>query len=305
MAKEICSGFGNTGYYENCESNFKVMRGIIFTPTFDGSGVLNKVAAGTEIDEDYLSDQINEADPLKRWYPVMGIEAVAAERADPILFTNPSGAIEFVKDGVKTVNFEVRRLGSEYLGVLKACGCSKTSFFSIDADNKIRGKITAVNVASDFYPVKMQPGSFYSKLIDATEENPEHILVSFQYGITEKDENLRVYPTSLTTADFLGSIGLIDVYSAYTVVTTTGFVADLTTRFTDGDEFKPEGLLVGDFALTADGTPVVITSVAENTPGKYTFVIPTTLTTKVKVLTPTKDGYDFKNVVANSFTVGA
>lgn len=304
---ELCTGFGNTGYYENCDSNFKVMRGMFIVPTYDSTGAKNAIPAGTVIDGTYLTARLNDTDATKRWYPLMHIEAANSERGDAVVFTNPSGAIEFVKNGVKNVSFELRRRGSEFKGQIEACPCSELSFFALDLDGKLRGLITGIDTVSDFFPVPIQPSSFYSKLVDAVEENPEHLLVNFQYELTVKDSLLRTYPTNLVTTDLSAAKGLYDVYMDVSNVTTTGFTASLRTIYTDGSKYRPTGLVAGDFALynVTDASAIVITSVTESSPGVYDFVIPTTTTSKVKRLTPTKPSFDFTPVVNNTFTTGA
>lgn len=303
---EECTGFGNTGFYENCDSNFKVMRGLFIVPTYDATGARNKIAAGTLVDAAYLSARLSDTDKLKRWYPLMPIEAATSDRQDPVTFANPSGSIEFVKQGVKNFNAEIRRRGAEFKGQIDACECNALSFFAVDIDGKLRGMITTLDAVSDFYPIAIQPGSFNSKLVDATEENPEHLMFNFQYELSVKDSLLRVYPTNLSTANYLLAKGLYDVFMDVSSVTTTGFVASLRTIYTDGDKFRPTGLLVGDFALynESDELAIVITSVTENDPGVYTFVMPANPTTEIKKLTPTKAGFDFAKVVANTFTDG-
>lgn len=304
---EGCNGFGNTGYYTTCDSNFKAMRGMFITPTYDSDGVLNMIEAGTLIDAAYLTARLNDTDTSKRWYPLMGVEAATSERADPTFFDNPSGAAEFVKQGVRNLSYELRKRGPEFLGQISACVCSEYSVYFIDLDGKLRGMITAVGVDSDFFPVKIQPASFYPSLVQATEDNPEHLLVKFQYGLTEKDELLRTYPDGLITADLLAAKGLVDVYAAFSTITATGFVVDLTTRYTNGNKAKVTGLIAGDFTLedVTDSSSISITTVTESltTPGKYTFVHASTTTSKVKMLSATKPGYDFTPVEATTFTV--
>jgi hypothetical protein len=303
---ESCNGFGNTGYYQNCDSNFKVMRGLYIVPTFDSAGVRNKIEAGELIDAAFLLGKLNEADKTQRWYPVPQIEAAAGERADPTLFTNPSGAIEFVKDGVKTLKFELRRRGAEFKGQIEACECNELSFFAIDVDGRLRGLIEDKTDGSpDFFPIPIQSGSFYSKLVDATEENPEHLTVSFQWDLAVKDSLLRIYPSSLTTADLLAARGLYDVFADYTDKATTGFKAALRTIYTDGDKFRPTGLVAGDFAIynVTTSAPVVITSADEVTPGVYEFVFAAQVSADVLRLTPTKNGFDFAAVVASTVIV--
>lgn len=302
---ESCNGFGNTGYYLNCDSNFKVMRGLFVVPTFKADGTKNSVHAGTIIDEDFLIEALNNPDPLERWYPLMPIEAATGERADPTIFTNPSGSKEFVKDGVKDISFELRRRGAEFKYQIEACPCSELSFFAVDADGKLRGLIESIVDDSDFFPIPIQPGSFYSKLVDATEENPEHLTVNFQLELTVKDSSLRVYPTNLVTVTLLSAKGLYDVYVDYSAISTTGFKASLRTIYTDGDKFRPEGLVAGDFALynVTDSLAVTITTATEVTPGVYVFVFAAQTAADVLRLTPTKDSFDFTNVISKKVVI--
>lgn len=303
---ESCNGFGNTGYYQNCDSNFKVMRGMFIVPRFDGDGVANKIAAGTEITAAYLTARLNDADKTKRWYPIPQIEAATGERADPTIFTNPSGAIEFVKDGTKALQFELRRRGAEFKGQIESCECNELAFFAIDIDGRLRGLIETIEDGSpDFFPIPIQSGSFYSKLVDATEDNPEHLLVNFQIEITVKDSLLRIYPGSLTTGDLLAARGLFDVFSDYSSKSTTDFTVSLRTIYSDGDKFRPEGLLAGDFSLynVTDALAVVITSITEETPGVYDINFAAQTSADVLRLTPTKNGFDFSAVVTNTIAV--
>jgi hypothetical protein len=126
-------------------------------------------------------------------------------------------------------------------------------------------------------------------------------MVYFQWGITVKDSLLRVYPSSLTTADMLAARGLYDVYSDISDESTTGFTAALRTIYTDGDKYRPTGLVAGDFALRnmTDDLAVVITTATEVSPGVYEFVFAAQGSGEEIRLTPTKNGYDFAPVVAN------
>ncbi len=306
MANEACVGFGNTGYYTTCDALFKVLRGMFLMNTRDSDGNLNKVPAGTIIDDTFISGKVNETDKTKRWYPIMGIENATGVRAEPVFYENESGAKEFVKQGARDLSFELRRRGSEYLGQILSCPCDELSVFFIDGDGKLRGKITAVGSASDFYPIRIQPASQYATIVFSTPDNPEHLMVQFQHALTERDELLRTYPAGLIEAELLDAKGLVDVYASFSDILTTSFTADLTTIYTEGDLYRPTGLLVGDFTLYDEtaAAAVVITSVTETTPGVYDFVIPSTALINVKRLTPTKIGYDFSAVVATTFTDG-
>jgi hypothetical protein len=296
---ESCNGFGNTGFYQNCDSNFKVMRGLFIVSTLDGDGVKNKIPAGTLIDAAYLTARLNDADPLKRWYPIPELENVVEDRADPTIFTNPSGAKEFVKDGVKDFGAELRRRGAEFKGQIEACDCNQLSFFAVDVDGRLRGLIEDKTDGSpDFFPIPIQPGSFFSKLVAATEENPEHLMFNFQYEITVKDSLLRIYPGSLTTADLLAARGLFDVFGEASSISTTDFTMSLRTIYTDGDKYRPTGLVAGDMTLynVTNSAAVAIASVTEDSPGVYDVNFAAQTSGDVLRLTITKNGFDFTAV---------
>lgn len=302
--EDCTTAFGNTGAYEKC-SSFKATRGYYIVPVFADDGTENKIPAGTELTEAFLTSQLSNTDSSKRWYPLINAEAVASERGDDKYYDYPSGAREFIAQGIKNVTFELRQRGPEFLGQIKTCACEELAFFAIDLEGNLRGSILGVDEVSDFYPTKIQPATFSPNLIEATEDAPERLKVQFQVEINEKDDLLRVYPKSLVTAKLLKAKGLYDVYMDVSNITATGFTASLRTIYTDGDKFRPTGLVAGDFALynKTDSVAITITTVAESSPGVYVFVHPTTVTSKVRRLTPTKPTFDFSKVVANTFFV--
>jgi len=193
-------------------------------------------------------------------------------------------------------------------GQIQSCACDSVSFYAVDIERNLRGMIKEFGAPDqDLYPIKIQDESLEAMLVQAANDNPDHLRVSFQYDVNEKDELQRIYPGNLTIADLLRAKGLIDVFSAYSDVTTTGFTVKLKTLYSQGEKYNVPGLLIGDFDLynETDAAAITITSVTEVSPGEYDFVISTTPTSDVKRLTPTKTGFDFTKVVENTFTTGA
>jgi len=305
MAEDCLKGIGNTGYLAVCGSKFKDVAGIIIVPTFADDGTENKILAADLLNDAYLLAKINQTDPSKRWYPLaVPMNAFESTRSDPTYEELDNGSREFVKQGARTVNFQIRGQGTEYLGQIKACPCDQLSFYLIDSSGKLMGVIKSKD-SLDLYPIKMQPSSLYSAYIFATSAANEYLTVSFQFDLNEDDALLRVYNDELVEGSLLSLKGLLDVYATFTGVTTTGFTAKLATTFSKGNKYNASGLVLADFTLTGNGSPIVITSVTE-TPansGTYVFVIPSTLTTVVKKLTPVKAGFDFAPVIAKTFTV--
>ena len=304
MADVCKEGIGNTGFAKVCDASFKAVRGMIVVNTFAGDGTENFIEADTVLDDAFLTAQINETDPTKRWYPIQAIEAFDSTRAEPTNEELPSGAIEFIKQGARSASFQIRRQDARYLGQITVCPCVELSFYLIDSDGKLMGMVKTVD-GQDLYPIKMQPSSYYAGFVFGNETANQHLTVNFQFALDENDALLRVYNDELVESSLLAAKGLLDVYATFTGVTTTGFTAKLSTLFTKGDKFNASGLIAADFVLKGDGTPIVITSVTE-TPaasGTYVFVIPITLTSVVKQLIPTKVGFDFAPVIAKTFTI--
>ena len=311
MAEECLTGIGNTGFLKACGSQFKDVAGMIIVPTFADDGTENKIDADEVLDDAFLTARINETDPSKRWYPLATpFNAFESTRADPTYVELDNGSREFVKQGARTVNFQVRGQSTIYLGQIKACPCDKLSFYLIDSAGKLMG-IVKSKEDQDLYPIKMQPSSLYSAYIFATAADNEYLTVSFQFELGEDDSLLRVYNDSLVEGNLKGLKGLLDVYPTFTNVTTGGFTVKLATLFTQGNKYNVSGLVAADFALynVTDSASIAITSVAEvinangSGSGTYNFVIATTPTPEVKRLTPTKAGFDFAPVIAKTFTV--
>ena len=309
MAEDCLNGIGNTGFLKACGSQFKDVAGMIIVPTFADDGTENHIDANEVLDDAFLAAQINETDPSKRWYPLATpFNAFESTRADPTYEELDNGSREFVKQGARTVNFQVRGQSTIYLGQIKACPCEELSFYLIDSAGKLMGIVKDVD-SSDLYPIKMQPSSLYSAYIFATPGSNEHLTVSFQFALNEEDSLLRVYDDSLVESGLLALKGLLDVSATFSAVTTTSFTVKLSTLFTIGNKYNASGLVAADFVLKGNGTPIVITSVTEvinpdgSGSGTYNFVIPSTLTSVVKQLIPTKAGFDFAKVIAKTFTV--
>lgn len=304
MAENCKEGFGNTGFAKVCDASFKAVRGIIVVPTFADDGTENHIEADTVLDDAFLTAQINEDDASKRWYPIQAVEAFDSTRAEPVTEELSSGAIEYIRQGARSVSFQIRRQDARYLGQIKACPCEELSFYLIDSDGKLMGMVKTID-GQDLYPIKMQPSSYNASFVFATETTNQYLTVAFQFALAEDDAFLRVYEDSLVEVSLLTAKGLLDVFATFTGVTTTAFTVKLSTLFTKGDKFNASGLVTADFVLKGNGTPITITSATETPAGSgtYVFVIPTTLTSVVKQLIPTKVGFDFTPVVAKTFTV--
>lgn len=305
MAGCSCSaGLGNTGT-PTCFPIATVAKKLILVPTYDSTGALNSIDVTDTLDAAYLTARINDVDASKRWFPLAGtMENVTSERADSITESAPSGKIAFIKKGVRSFSGEMWSQSPQYVGKLEEARCVDVSAYVIDGDGNIMG--TSSKGSDLIYPIKIDKNSLDARLINATDTTVQKVQLTFNWDDTVKDEDIFMLTDADYTFDALAAKGLLDICVDYSSITTTGFVASLYTIY--GSKKTPAvdaGLVIGDFALynNTSAASVTITSVTESPNGTYTFVIPAQTSADVMVLTPSKDGRDYSDVVATTILV--
>lgn len=310
-ACECNASLGNTGA-PGCQPLAKVAKREFFVPIYNGSGTLNRLSLGTVLDQTALDALLDHADPLERWYPTPIIEAVTSERSESIFDEAPSGNKDFVKSGVRSESYEIRKQAGAYKTQLDKARCFAVAKYVVDIDGSLTGMIIPTAGATDdgfLYPIKMDNSSFDVNLNMATDTTVAKLVVSYDYAISEDDANLRTIAGADITADLLGALGLIDVYSTYSSITATSFTVKLNFAYGSASNLIADsGLVIGDFTLVElSPTPgaIVITSVTETSvnSGIYDFVIPTATSGDILQLTPLKAKRDYTNVIANTILI--
>jgi hypothetical protein len=303
---EICScgsGLGNTGV-PDCYKSIKVATGIIFVPTYKADGTRVKIAAGTTLDETYFTDAVNEADKQDRWYPMQGITNVTSEQGDPIYDEASNGSKSFVRQGVRPMSFEVRTGGSVLVKQTNAGKCTLTSFFLIDAENKLIGlDLTGTN--EFLYPIPVQRESLNAKYIMATDSTVEKVSIAFDWDMAVSDGQLS-YMDVEDDVILTDLKGLLDVKATYSGISQTGVTITLEEIYGGvGSKNKVSGLVSGDFVFynVTDSSAVTASTFTETSDGVYAVTFTSQTVADVIRVTPTKNRYDFSAVVAKTFTI--
>ena len=305
----------NTGQ-TNCQPLFKVAKKLIFVPTYDGTGALNKLAVGTLFTPSLLTAKLNHATKASRWYPSPDLENVGGDRAESVFDTAPSGKKSFVKKGVRTMSFEIWDEGTEYLYQLEALRCADVSVYVVDNEGNIRGTVPSTEDGF-LYPIKIDKASFDAKPIFATDTTVEKIMVNFDWEQSESDAQLRMITATDMTADLLNAEGLLDISIEYSTITQTSVIFTLQERFgSRKTRNKLTGLLISDFYDAVGGTAsrlynvtdslaVTISTFAESTssPGTYTLTFASQTVSDVIRVTPNKNGFDFTDTIADTFVI--
>lgn len=288
---------GNTGITD-CSTVGSVTKKVFFVPLIDGLGVENKIDLSLPFGDAELALLVNNTDPLKRWYPTTLIENVDGTRADAVYEPFNSGNKIFVKDGVRTLSFELVKQGAELKAQLDKFACTEMGVYLLDINGNARG------IVKGTYLKPIEILALYTQLVMATDTTGEKLKVSFEFKQTMFDADLRLINLGINA---LNLNGLLSIYSKYSATSTTGFSADLFTAYGFANDKKRNvGLIITDFALynVTTSTAVIITSVVYNAITKsYVFVIPTQAIGSMLRLTPTKAKFDYTNVIANLITL--
>lgn len=304
---ELCncnSTFSNTGL-PNCDSLQKVTKGIIVVPTFDSTGARNYIDPTDTLDAAFWTALINETDGTKRYFPIQNLKNITSERADPIFEAFEDLTKNYIHQNIRSFKGLIPRATPTFQNQLESGRCTKMSIFIIDADGSLWGK--QMNDDGFLYPIEINEQSWYPKYIPATDTTQSKIELGFDYGVNERDADLRmIKATSFTDLSLLNLTGLLDITATFTGITTAGFTMKLATNFgAIGDPVLATGFLIANFFNSVGGTSgklrrtnntpadVTITSVTESTdtPGTYAVVIPTATAADELRVTLKKNGY--------------
>lgn len=285
----------------SCPSVMDVTKLFVIVPELDDSGAKNVLTlANAKLLANWVA-KFDAAATKDRFYPTLPFENVTEERGDPEVETFSSGRIAKLRNGQRSFEGFMIDGDTIYLGKLEDWDKTKMGVYIIDkAGNIIYKKCDG---STDLNPIMIDEQSFNTKLVKKGDDAIEKIQVNFNFRQTEKDSELRILLLADLDFDPLTDFfALLDVESTHSAITTTTF----TTTLVDGYGNAVENLVLGDFAL-AELTPtpatITISSVTESAAGVYDFVIPAESSADVLELTPTKSGYDFVAVVADTITI--
>jgi hypothetical protein len=305
MACKCDVGLGNTGV-PNCQPIATVARKLIMVPLYKDDGTKNFIEIGVDaLDQAWFDAKVNNASADERWFPLPQMENITQERAESIFETAPSGVTAKIREGAKSFSGEVWKQSPTFLGKLKEATCVSFGVYVVDNDENIIGY--EPDSDGKVYPIAVDNNSFDPRLVDATDALVQKILVAFNFADSMRDEFLVMLTEDDYTFDAINAKGLLDVSSANSAITTTSFTVTLSTAYgSAASPVKVKGLVLGDFSLAElSPTPgsISITSVTESADGVYDFVIPAATSADVLELTPSKNGFDFTAVVANTITI--
>jgi hypothetical protein len=288
-----CSlSYTNTGL-PDCKTLMAVAKRLFLVPTFDSTGVRNKIATGDTLNAAYFAALINQADKSKRWYPLPEIVNVEDARGDATYETLADGKKVFVSDGIRAFKAWLIKQPAQLKAKLDNWRCLGMSVYFVDKEGNLIGETDG----TDFYPIPVDNDTLVALLVKTTDTTTQKIQISFEFQATVDDGDLRIITQDEAGMDLLTLEGLLDVnMSAAASISTTSFKTSMTL---DYGTFKTKdiatGFVAGDFALynVTDAASVTIVTCVESPDGTYTFTYTAQTSGDILRLTPTHTGFEF------------
>lgn len=301
----------NTG--SGCVPLINVTKKVLMIPVFDSTGVRNYIDLTGTIDQAFFTALINNADGSKRLFPLPSVIDVDDKRADAITQELSDGRKIFIRDGSRSFMGMIwAREGNPILkGKIESARCGDVGVYLVDRTGNLIGIVSEDK--TKLYPIRIDSNSLSAMFIQPTDKTAQGIKLVFDFDPDENDACLGMITSAeMGDAEPLIFKGLIDVYAKYTTPTVNGVVVELYTDFgTPINPVRVEGLVAADMAfynvtatsaIAITGTGAAFSEDAEG--GTYTITYATAdqpTVGHVIRLTPTKNGYDFSEVVADTF----
>ena len=288
----------NTGT-AGCSTAMAIAKKIVFVNKINAAGNPQFVTVASAKLFANVENYLNVGTaPKSRWFPSPELENLEDLREDPVFQTFNSGLQAKVRDGFRTFTAYIPNGDTELLGRLKSYECSEIGAFILDQDDNFihsnGGDATIPQVNA--YPILIDKNTWDVQLVKPTDAEVQMIMIKFQWKQSEKDENLRMIPSTALDWNREDLYGLINVYGTEITCGQTTTEVDIYAINSTSETEPITGLLVGNFGaynLTTSSS-VTVTASAESTTvaGRYTLTYASQTVSDELQFSIAKDRYD-------------
>jgi len=284
-----------------CKNLEQIARRLIIVPEFKADGTKYEFATVATVTSANMISAINAADIDNRIFPIAKMEQVEEMRAESMVQEFNSGNLAKIDDGKREFTGLIPYGDPILLKKLKSWSCQKFGVYIVDKNGNFvyyTDKTTELKVQ----PLLVDENSLDVIYMTAKDNEVAGIQIKFKFRASMDDSYRRIIEATDLDFDALEDIySLFDVTSVNSAIGQTSFTATLKDQY----GLPVYGLAIGDFALynVTDAGAVTITGLTESSNGVYVFTFASQTLSDVLRLTPTKNGYDFSLVVANTITV--
>ena len=303
MAAGCLCGVPNTGN-ANCELQEGVIIGQLFQKLVADDGTTNGITIASPFDTTTLNGFLNNTDSSKRMYPITrGSDFYRITPVEPTGTTGDFGAVYFADKKVTfNVEFQVMKVSESYVTKIgKGLDCGEWGVYLIDSNNQLHGQLSSDG--TKLLPKVMSLGSLVAIPSPANKGDNTPTKAIFRYTLDQSNDGEQARILGDIDADLMSSKGLVDVNGTFSNVTSTGFTLTLNAVSSSAVKVPMSGLVQGDFVVKdkSDDSVITITGFSEATDtGIYVFTH--AAQTGSFYVTPTKTGFDFRQVTAQTET---
>jgi len=303
MSNNPCScdaGKSNT-QQNRCKNLEQIARRLIIVPEFKNDGTKYEWATTSLITSANMISAINAADIDDRIFPLGKMEQVEEMRSESQVQEFNSGNIAKIDDGKREFTGFIPYADPILLKRIKSWGCQKFGVLIVDKTGNFiysTDKTTELKVQ----PLLVDENSLDVIYISPKDNEVPGIQIKFKFRASVDDAYRRMIEANELDFDALEDIySLFDVSSVNSGIGQTGFTVTLKDQY----GLPVQGVAIGEFTLynVTNAASVTITGCTESSAGVYALTFASQTVADVLRLTPSKNGYDFSLVVANTITV--
>lgn len=208
---------------------------FVFVQTYDQNGDKNSIPYTATLDQDYFDALVNNAQSAQRWYPTPKVDNPSSTRAEAKTWESDTGSKVFLQEGARTISALILKESGgnspQMQGKLEGWrDMSTPAFYIITTENQLVGKESADGTALE--PIQFDAASLVAAFNFLNADTPQHIALSFDWSISEKDSQLRMFDCSeLGGADLTGLTGMLDMVIEVSDSTVDGFTMTVSTIY--------------------------------------------------------------------------
>ena len=302
MAAGCLCGVPNTGN-ANCELQEGAPLGFFFVKLVADDGTLNSYTIATEFTDSVRDGLVQNTDTSKRWYPLTKNDFIRITPTEPASTSGDFGDVYYADKKISfNVELQVMKTSEHWATKLgKGLDCGEWGVYIVDTNNQLFGQISSDE--TKLYPKAISNGSVLAMYnpVNKGDNNPNKTLVRFSLSQINDGEDARILGG--ITTNLLQARGLVDTKGVFSSITSTGFTLTLSAVSSSAVKVPMSGLVQGDFVVKdkSDDSVITITGFSEATDtGIYVFTH--AAQTGSFYVTPTKTGFDFRQVTAQTET---
>ena len=204
-----CAGYlKNTGVPAGVKP-FGRIWGMYYVPLTADDGTRNGLDTSVVDFDAELLGKINNADPSKRWYPLLDLKNVTPSQEDATYETDDAQQRFKTLDGRESITFQKWGASRQEFAQLEDV-CVDFGVVLIDNCGNLLGEWDEANQV--MYPREVNQGSYNANYMNATATESAKIMIEFDYDIISSDaDQIMLSVDSFSAVTPLKLRGMVDV----------------------------------------------------------------------------------------------